>query len=27
MPGEYENWKKNGLFLQFLKAIEWELKQ
>jgi hypothetical protein len=27
MPGEYENWKKNGLFLQFLKAIEWEIKQ
>jgi len=27
MPGEYENWKKNGLFLQFLKAIEREIKQ
>ena len=27
MPGEYENWKKNGLFLQFLKVIEREIKQ
>jgi hypothetical protein len=27
MPWEYENWKKNGLFLEFLKAIERELKQ
>jgi hypothetical protein len=27
MPGEYENGKKNGLFLQFLKAIEREIKQ
>lgn len=27
MPWEYEKWKKNGLFLQFLKAIEREIKQ
>jgi hypothetical protein len=27
MSWEYENWKKNWLFLQFLKVLEWELKQ
>ena len=27
MPWEYEKWKKNGLFLQFLKTIEREIKQ
>jgi len=27
MPWEYENGKKNGLFLQFLKVLEWELNQ
>jgi hypothetical protein len=27
MPGKYENGKKSGLFLQFLKAIEREIKQ
>lgn len=27
MPGEFENGKKNGLFLQFLRALEWELQK
>lgn len=27
MPGEFEKGKKNGLFLQLLRVLEWELKE